>query len=174
MKYSVEAAIELLERTPGVLEAMLRGLSDQWMYANEGEDTWSPFQVVGHLIEGERNDWIPRCQIVLSDSENKTFKPFDRHSQEEWIKGKCIEDLLETFRDHREQNIQILRSFQLNEEKLNRTGIHPAFGEVTLRQHLSTWMAHDQSHLAQIARVLAKQYRDECGPWTEYLPILND
>lgn len=172
MKFDLNRSIEILSNTPSVLEALLYNLSDDWLLANEGPDTWSPFDIVGHLVHGEQTDWMERANIILF-SEDKRFKKFDRFAQFTESKGKTIHVLLAEFRKLREKNIEYVKSLQLTEDKLNMTGIHPAFGEVTLRQLLSTWAVHDLNHLAQISRVLAKQYREETGPWKEYLPILS-
>lgn len=173
MKFAIESAIEVLERTPHVLSSLLLGLSGEWVTATEGENTWSPYDVVGHLIHGDKTDWMVRARLILSDSENKTFEPFDRFAQFENSKGKSLPDLLNEFKALRAENIASLKSFSIDDTKLNHTGIHPAFGKVTLNQLLATWAVHDLDHLAQIARVMAKQYQHEVGPWIEYLKILR-
>lgn len=173
MNFNLAKAIEILERTPQVVTSLLNGLSDEWIQNNEGEDTWSPFDVIGHLIHGEKADWITRTEIILSDTSDKTFAPFDRFAQFEESKGKTISQLLTEFGKLREQNLKVLKSIDLQAEDLKKTGIHPALGEVTLQHLLATWVAHDLGHLAQISRVMAKQYKDEVGPWQEYLPIVN-
>jgi len=173
MKFNLQKAIEVLTRTPNVLEALLQGMSEEWIFQNEGEETWSPFDVMGHLIHGEKTDWIERMEIILSDGPNKAFKPFDRFAQFEESKGKNMEQLLAEFKSLRQQNLVILQSKTIDAVALAKKGIHPAFGEVTLEHLLSTWVAHDLGHLAQIARVMAKQYKDEVGPWEAYLPILH-
>jgi len=173
MKFNLQKAIEVLTRTPNVLEALLQGMSEEWIFQNEGEETWSPFDVMGHLIHGEKADWIERMEIILSDGPNKAFKPFDRFAQFEESKGKNMEQLLAEFKSLRQQNLVILQSKTIDAVALAKKGIHPAFGEVTLEHLLSTWVAHDLGHLAQIARVMAKQYKDEVGPWEAYLPILH-
>jgi len=173
MKFDLEKSIEILERTPFVLEAMLSGLSDEWILNNEGPDTWSPFDIMGHLIHGEKTDWIPRLEIIFSAKTDKTFEPFDRFAQFETSKGKSLKQLIDEFKELRKQNIQILVSKELTEDKLNQQGIHPTFNQVTLRQLLSTWVVHDLNHIAQISRVMAKQYKFEVGPWKEYLKIVN-
>lgn len=152
---------------------MLEGLPEEWLNNNEGEDTWSPYDVVGHLVHGERTDWIGRMNIILSDAEDKTFKPFDRFAQFEDSKGKTITILLNEFAELREQNLNTLQEKDITEEDFARTGIHPAFGKVKLSQLLSTWVVHDLSHIAQISRVMAKQYKEAVGPWQEYLSILK-
>lgn len=173
MNYTVDEALIILGNTPSTLRALLHNLPNSWIISNEGGKSWSPFDVVGHLVQGEKKDWILRSEIILSDAESKEFPPFDRFEQKETSKDKNIKNLLDEFETLRIQNLQKLKAFQLNSKKLDATGIHPEFGTVTLRQHLSTWVAHDLGHIAQISRVMAKQYKDECGPWTAYLPILN-
>lgn len=173
MEFELRKSIEVLKRTPHVLEVLLAGIDEAWVRNNEGDNTWSPFDIVGHLIQGERTDWIPRMETILSDSENKSFQPFDRQAQFENSKGKTLRQLLDEFKALRVGNVQMLESQQLTTEDLKKTGIHPAFGEVTLKQLLATWTTHDLSHIAQIARVMARQYTEEVGPWKEYLPILK-
>jgi len=173
MKFDLNKSIEILSRTPYVLETLLSGISDEWLMNNEGENTWSPFDIVGHLIHGEKTDWIIRMEIILSDARDKRFVPFDRTAQFKESEGKNITQLLEEFKTIRKQNIEIVESRKINSNDLTKKGIHPAFGEVTLKELLSAWTAHDLSHIAQIARVMAKQYANEVGPWKEYLPILE-
>ena len=173
MDFKLDKAVEILERTPGVIEELLKGLSQEWIMNNEGSDTWSPYDILGHLIHGEKTDWIVRMEIIISDNNDKTFQPFDRFAQFEQSKGKTLQQLIDEFKELRKQNIAVLISKNFNESTLNKTGIHPAFGIVTLSQLLSTWVVHDLSHIAQIARVMAKQYKTEVGPWQAYLPILN-
>lgn len=173
MKYSVDDAIDILSRTPSVLRSLLSGLPPEWAGADEGPGTWSPFDVVGHLIHGEETDWIPRAEIILGGAADRRFEPFVRDAMLGFSRGKTLAGLLDRFGELREKNVGRLRAFGLDETKLSMTGIHPEFGEVTLRQHLATWVAHDLSHVAQVARVLAKQYRGEVGPWIRYLGILE-
>ena len=173
MKLSIEKSIEILERTPDVLSNLLLGLSEEWITAKEGEDTWSPYDVIGHLIHGEKTDWIVRATLILSTSESRTFEPFDRFAQIENSKGESLGDLLKEFKALRAKNIATLKAFRVDEKMLDAKGIHPAFGEVTLRQLIATWVAHDLNHLSQISRVMAKQYKEEVGPWIEYLKILK-
>lgn len=173
MTFERSKSIEILSRTPTVLTELLSGLSDDWVRNNEGENTWSPYEVVGHLIHGEKTDWIPRTQIILSNVADKTFVPFDRFAQSKEPQDQSIEVLLEEFSILRKQNIKQLNSFQLDEEMLARTGIHPELGEVTLKALLSTWVVHDLGHIAQITRVMAKQYHSEVGPWIQYLGVLK-
>lgn len=173
MTFDLYKSIEILTRTPYVLEALLNGLNDEWLMSNEGGDTWSPFTIIGHLIHGEKTDWVIRMEIILSDAPDKHFIPFDRSAQFEASKGKTITQLLEEFKIIRKQNIDILASQKITSADLTKKGIHPAFGEVTLQELLATWTAHDLGHIAQIARVMAKQYTNEVGPWKQYLPILE-
>lgn len=173
MTYDVDNAIAILSRTPEILRILLTGLPPEWASADEGPGSWSPFDVVGHLIHGEKTDWIPRAEIVLGPIADKRFVPFVRDAMLVADANRSIEDLLGEFAGLREQNIRKLQSFALNDEALAKTGIHPEFGEVTLRQHLATWVAHDLSHLSQVVRVLAKQYGGEVGPWIKYLGILR-
>ena len=165
--------MEVLERTPDVLSAMLQGVSDYWTSNNEGNETWSVYDIVGHLIHGEKTDWIPRMEIILSDKTDKTFEPFDRFAQLEDSKGKSLPQLLEEFKILRRENMEHLRSKKLTSELYEEKGIHPAFGQITLSQLLSTWTVHDLNHISQIARVMAKQYKEEVGPWIDYLKILQ-
>lgn len=173
MIFTIAQSTEILERTPGVLIAMLEGVSDAWTTANEGGDTWSAYDIVGHLIHGEKTDWMPRAAIILSDRPDKTFEPFDRFAQFEASRGKSLSQLLEEFRILRAENVASLRSKHLTDADLEKKGIHPAFGEVTLSQLLATWVAHDLNHIAQIARVMAKRYKTEVGPWIAFLRILQ-
>ena len=172
MKFNLELSISILERTPAVLDAWLRGLPEAWIHANEGEGTWSAYDVVGHLIHGERTDWIPRLRIILEHGEGRTFEPFDRFAQMEEEK-KSIEELLAEFRALRLENIKELKALDINNETLQWKGIHPALGEANLKELLSTWTVHDLGHIAQISRVMAKQYQTEVGPWKAYLGILK-
>lgn len=172
MKFDLNKSIEILFNTPAVLESLLHNLSNDWLYSNEGPDTWSPFDIVGHLIHGERTDWMERMDIILN-REDKHFNPFDRFAQFTESKGKSITELLKEFRGLREKNLATLKNLDLNDDKLDLKGIHPVFGEVTLRQLLSTMVVHDLGHIAQISRVMAKQYKDETGPWINYLPVLT-
>src|SRR5688572_32514477 len=150
---------------------MLAGSPDAWTSCNEGADTFSAFDNVGHLIHGERTDWIPRAQIILTQGNNRTFEPYDRFAQVRESAGKSLAQLLDEFEQLRRDNVATLRSWRLSDEHLALTGEHPALGSVTLRQLLATWVAHDLGHIAQIARVMAKRYREDVGPWRQYLPI---
>jgi hypothetical protein len=173
MEYDLQKSIEILSRTPQVLDILLNGLSNEWIYNNEGENTWSPFDVIGHLIIGEKTDWIVRMELILSDNADKTFTPFDRFAQFEYSKGKTLRELLNEFRSLRIANIETLRSKNLTKADLAKKGMHAALGEVTLEQLLATWAVHDLGHIAQITRVMAKQYTNETGPWRAYLPVLG-
>ena len=172
MEFSLVKSIAILERTPFVVEMLLRELPDGWTMNNEGENTWSPYDIVGHLIHGEKTDWIPRMKIILGDG-NKTFEPFDRFAQFNDSKGKTLSELMVEFKLRRKTSIEILKEADITEEQLRRTGIHPKFGAVTLEQLLAAWTVHDLNHLGQIVRVMAKQYSAEVGPWKEFLGILQ-
>jgi hypothetical protein len=173
MEFDLAAATGILERTPHVLRAMLGGLPDAWIRADEGPDTWSPYVVVGHLVHGERTDWVERARIILAQGPERHFTPFDRFAQLRESQASPIADLLDEFATLRAQNLATLAGWRLTDAQLALTGEHPALGTVTLRQLLATWAAHDLSHIAQIARVMARQYRDEVGPWREYLTIMD-
>ncbi len=173
MDFNLEKTIEILQNTPNTLASMLENLSPEWTSNNEGGETWNVFDVVGHLVYLEKTDWMSRIEIILSDNSDKTFKPVDRFAQFEESKGKSLTQLLDEFKVLRQKNIEKLISFNLNEEDLNKTGIHPAFGEVKLEQLISTWTVHDLDHISQISRVMAKQYKDAVGSWFEYLKILK-
>ena len=169
----LEEAVALLERTPTVLTAMLAGLPESLIRANEGEGTWSPFDVIGHLIHGERTDWIPRARHILA-AETRPFEPFDRTAQFRDSEGKNLAQLLETFAELRRANLDALKQMNLTDADLSRRGLHPELGEVTLGQLLATWAAHDLDHVGQIARTMAKFYGKGVGPWRAYLSILSD
>ncbi len=173
MEYQLSDGLAVLERTPGVLRAMLAGLPSQWIDATEGPETWSPYVIVGHLIHGERADWVVRARIVVEQGESRAFKPFDRFAQFRESEGKSLAQLLDEFEELRVQKLQTVKSWELTEQQLALVGEHPAFGAVTLRQLLATWTAHDLGHIAQIARVMAKQYAQAVGPWREYLPVMD-
>lgn len=173
MQFSLEKSIELLSRTPDVLFQLTNGLSPEWTSTNEGPETWSVFDVVGHLIHGENTDWVPRAEIILSGNTNKRFPPFDRFAQAELSKGKDLSQLLHEFKIARNNSLQRLKALKINEQDLTKTGIHPSLGEVTLAQLLATWVVHDLDHISQIARVMAKQYQTETGQWIAYLKILR-
>lgn len=173
MEFQLDKALEILSRTPDSLGAMLRGLPDDWTTGTEGPETWSPFDVVGHLIHGERTDWIPRARMILDHGDSRTFEPFDRFAQLEENKGGSLSGLLETFRSLRAANLETLKGLGLTSPDLERKGRHPDLGIVTLGQLLATWVVHDLGHLGQISRVLANQYASEVGPWRDFLPILG-
>lgn len=171
--FVMEEAVAILSRTPATLNALLRGLPDGWIAAHEGDETWSPFDVVGHLIHGERTDWMARVRILLEHGESRAFDTFDRFAQFRESGGKTLSGMLDEFAALRQQSLRELEALRLTEPDLDRRGTHPTFGAVTLRQLLSTWVAHDLDHVMQISRVLAKQYSDEVGPWREYLRVIN-
>ena len=171
--FAMDEAVAILARTPGTLDAMLRGLQDGWISANEGENTWSPFDVVGHLIHGERTDWMQRVKLILEQGESRAFGTFDRFAQFAASAGRTLDSLLDEFATLRRDNLRELESLRLTAADLDRRGRHPAFGVVTLRQLLATWVAHDLDHVVQISRVLARQYATEVGPWTAYLRIIS-
>lgn len=173
MDFSLDASLALLTRTPRVLDALLRDLPEPWARANEGGDTFSPFDVVGHLIDGEQTDWIVRAEILLEHPE-QPFAPYDRFRHRTRNVGRSLPSLLDEFAALRARSLEWIAARKLNESDLDRHGTHPHLGNVTLRQLLATWVVHDQSHLAQIARVLAKQYSTAVGPWAEFLPLLAD
>ena len=174
MKFELAKSVEIIERIPDVLETLLINLSPEWTEHNEGPDTWSAYDVVGHMIQGEKIDWMDRMRIILDDSGDKKFKPFDRTAQFEASKGKTLNELLKEFKELRKKNVAALRAMKFKESDFDKTGIHPVFGTVTLRQLLSTWAAHDLGHVGQVVRVMAKQYKEEVGPWLEYLRVLKD
>jgi hypothetical protein len=172
MTFDLERTFEILERTPETLSALLTGLSDDWILAGEGGDTFSPKDVVGHLIAGEETDWVARTEIILDHGADRPFTPFDRFSFRN--DDASLPEMLETFRTLRAQNLERIRSLGLDGAKLELEGTHPELGRVRLRQLLATWAVHDLGHIRQIARVMAKQYADEVGPWREYLRVLEE
>jgi DinB superfamily len=171
--FALEEATAILTRTPAALDAMLRGLPDGWIAAHEGGDTWSPFDVIGHLIHGERTDWVPRAKIILEHGEARPFEKFDRFAQFTASQGRTLASLLDEFAALRRDSIRELESLQLTDADLDRRGLHPQLGVVTLRQLLATWVAHDLDHVMQISRVLARQYSDEVGPWRAFLRVIS-
>jgi hypothetical protein len=173
MEHDVQDTISLLARTPDVLSALLLGLPDAWTRRNEGENTWSAFDVVAHLIHAERTDWIPRARTILEFGETRTFEPFERGGHIRESRGKALEPLLQEFARLRSQNLNELRALKLRPEDLERCGRHPSLGEVTLSALLATWVVHDLTHLHQISRLMAHQYRETVGPWSEYLGVLH-
>jgi hypothetical protein len=173
MQFSVDKSVEVLRQTPYVLERLLSDLSGDWAASSGDKENWGPYDVVGHLIHGEETDWIPRAEIILAQGENRTFDPYDRLAQFERSKGKPLRDLLTEFAYLRSANIEKLVRWQLTEEQLQLTGIHPALGEVTLSQLLATWVVHDLNHIRQIVVSMARKYAAEVGPWKAYLSVLN-
>lgn len=173
MEFDLSRGVAVLERTPLTLRGMLAELPPAWTDSNEGPETWSPYVIVGHLIHGERSDWIPRARIILAQGADRRFAPYDRLAQFHESEGKSLADLLDELESLRAANLETLAGWRLTEAQLALEGQHPDFGAVPLRQLLATWVAHDLSHVAQIARVMAKQYREAVGPWRAYLPILD-
>ncbi|MEP6594285.1 MAG: DinB family protein [Acidobacteriota bacterium] len=171
--FQLTLASEILERTPGTFRALLDGLSPDWIEANEGPETFSPFDNLGHLIHGERADWVPRARLILEQGSNRRFEPFDRFAHYRESKGRTLPALLDEFAGLRTGSLRTLRGWRLTDRELALEGEHPALGPVTLRQLLATWVAHDLGHIAQTTRVMAKQYRDAVGPWRAYLPVLD-
>jgi uncharacterized damage-inducible protein DinB len=173
MEFDLTRAMEVLERTPATFRALLGGMPEAWTAPNEGPETFSAFDNLGHLIHGERKDWMDRARIILAQGENRRFEPYDRFAQKTESQGKSLADLLEEFERLRAENLATLRGWSLSERELALQGEHPALGTVTLRQLLSAWVVHDLGHVAQTTRVMAKQYREAVGPWREYLPVLD-
>ena len=173
VSFDLSETLDLLERTPSTLDALLRGSSASWHACNEGPETWSAFDVVGHLIHAEETDWVPRARIILEEGEARPFEPFDRFAQLDRFKGWPLGQLLDRFAELRQANLNVVRGWSLTEAQLGSLGRHPELGPVTLRQLLATWAVHDLNHLAQISRVMAKRYVDAVGPWRAYLSILN-
>jgi DinB superfamily len=171
--FVVDEAVAILSRTPATLDALLRGLPDGWIAAHEGAETWSPFDVIGHLIHGERTDWIPRARLILEHGEARAFDTFDRFAQFEASQGRTLTSLLDEFATLRQDNLRELATLGLTRADLGRRGRHPELGIVTLGQLLATWVAHDLDHVVQISRVMARQYTDEVGPWRAYLRVLQ-
>ena len=177
-KFSLAEVRAVLAHTPATLNALLRGLPDTWVMSNEGrskvgKDTWTAFDIVGHLIVGERTDWIPRARMILESGEARAFDPFDRFAQSRESQGKSLEQLLDDFAHLRSENLAALHALNLQPEDLARRGKHPALGVVTLSELLATWAVHDLTHLHQLSRVMAHQYRDAVGPWSAYLGVLH-
>ena len=173
MHFQLDEGIEVLERTPATFRAMLSGLSDGWLFTNEGPETFTAFDNLAHVIHGERTDWIPRARIILEQGANRRFAPFDRFAHTRESAGKSLAVLLDEFEALRAENLATLRAWALTDAHLELVGEHPALGAVTLRQLLATWVAHDLGHIAQSARVMAKRYREDVGPWRAYLPIMD-
>jgi hypothetical protein len=171
-RFVMEEALAILT-TPATLDALLRGLPDGWIAAHEGSDTWSPVDVIGHLIHGERTDWLPRARIILEQGEARAFDPFDRFAQCSEAERRTLVSLLDEFATLRQANLRALEALHVTDRDLDRRGRHPELGIVTLRQLLATWVAHDLDHVVQISRVIARQYSDEVGPWRAYLRIIS-
>ena len=174
MDFDPDLSIDVLRRTPAALQSLLGGLTDPWTKGVEGPDTFSPFDVVGHLIDGEETDWIPRARIILARGRPPRFEPYDRFRHRGRNRGRSIDSLLEEFQRLRDGNLQLLRSWNLTAQDLALPGEHPSLGQVTLAQLLAAWVVHDLGHIAQAARAMAKQYRGAVGPWVPYLPVLTD
>jgi hypothetical protein len=173
MEFQIAQAIEVLERTPLAIAGLLHGISDAWLNAREGLDTFSATDVLGHLIYAEQTDWIPRARIILDCGPAKTFEPFDRRGFGSIVDGQSGEALLSQLAELRRENLRVLRGFDLDDRLLDSAGTHPALGRVTMRQLIATWVAHDLGHIAQIVRVMARQYGEAVGPWREYLTIVK-
>lgn len=175
---SLPDVVAILTRTPATLDVLLRGMPDLWVHNNEGrnsegEDTWNAFDIVGHLIAGDRTDWMPRARVILEKGETRPFDPFDRYAQKRESQGKSLDQLLHEFARLRRENLAALQALNLKREDLIRRGTHPSLGTVTLGQLLATWAVHDLTHLHQLSRVMAHQYRDTVGPWSAYLGVLH-
>ena len=166
-------AVAILSRTPATVDALLRDLPEGWIAAHEGGETWSPFDVIGHLIHGEHTDWIPRAKTILEHGDSRPFEKFDRFAQFDASEGRSLASLLDEFATSRRQNLRELESLKLTDAQLELSGRHPELGIVTLRQLLATWVAHDLDHVVQISRAIARQYTDEVGPWRAYLRIIS-
>lgn len=174
MGFDLEQAITVLERTPTSLRAMLAGLAPAWVRGDEGPGTWSPCAVIGHLIHGEKTDWIPRARIILEQGQGRPFDPFDREAMLREPQDRSLEALLDEFTRRRGESLATLRDWKLTPADLARRGTHPALGPVTLAQLLAAWVVHDLDHVTQVARVMAKQYTEAVGPWRAYLSVLDD
>lgn len=173
MVFNLTQSIDVLARTPKVLHHLLQEINEPMELGNEGLNTWSPFDIVGHLIHGEETDWIPRIEIILEQGDNLTFTPFDRFAQFKNSQGKTMSQLLSEFNTRRHSNLDYLKSKNLTRENLELPGIHPELGPVKLKEVIAAWVVHDLGHIAQISRVMAKQYKDEIGPWTKYMRVVN-
>ena len=173
VSFDLQDGIAVLERTPATFRALLAGLHDSWITVDEGPDTFSPFDNLGHLIHGERTDWIARARIILAQGANRRFEPYDRFAQKRESAGKTLATLLDEFALLRADNLTTLRGWNLTERELAFEGEHPELGRVTLGQLLAAWVAHDLGHIAQTTRVMAKRYREAVGPWRAYLPVLD-
>jgi hypothetical protein len=173
VNFDLTSGTAVLARTPQVLRALVGGLPTEWTDATEGPETWSAYVIVGHLIHGERTDWIPRARLILAQGAQRRFTPFDRFAQFRESEGKSLLQLLDEFARLRTDSLATLAEWRLTDAQLDLRGEHPEFGPVTLRQLLATWVAHDLGHVAQVARVMAKQYREAVGPWRAYLPVMD-
>jgi hypothetical protein len=173
VEFRFEDALPVLRSTPATLRALLAGLPERWTRATEGAGTWSPFDVVGHLIHGERTDWMPRVEHLLAHGDAVAFPPFDREAMFQASRGRTLAELLDEFATLRAANLERLQALALTPADLSRRGRHPEFGVVTLGQHLATWVAHDLSHIGQVVRVMGRQYSEAVGPWIAYLPMLG-
>ncbi|MFC1556047.1 DinB family protein [candidate division KSB1 bacterium] len=173
MEFNFEHCIDILSRTPDVIGELLSDIPGEWADSNEGEGTWSPYENVAHFIHGEHEDWLPRLKIILEHGDKNPFTPFDPQAFPSFCEGKTLSELLDEFEKLRLENIEELRKLNLKEEDFQKTGAHPEFGPVSIQQLIATWAVHDLSHIAQIARVMAKQFTEETGPWAAYLPILT-
>jgi hypothetical protein len=174
VEFDLDRSLDILRRTPATLEALLDAAADEWIRGTEGADTFSSFDVVGHLIDGEETDWIPRARIILARGKDPCFEPFDRFRHRERNADRSLSSLFAEFTRLRAANLELLHSWRLTSAELDLPGVHPSLGRVTLRQLLAAWVVHDLGHLAQVARVMAKQYREEVGPWLPYSPVLTD
>jgi len=174
MDFNVDASIDVLRRTPSTLQALLGDLADPWIRGNEGADTFSPFDVVGHLIDGEETDWMTRARIILDRGPDPRFEPYDRFRHRARNVNRSMASLLQEFAQLRAWNLEEMRGWRLTPLDLELRGIHPSFGPVTLRQLLAAWVVHDLGHIAQVVRVMSKQYREAVGPWVPFLPVLTD
>ena len=174
MDFDLELSLDVLRRTPATLRALLGGIAEPWARGTEGPDTFSPFDVVGHLIDGEETDWMTRARIILDGGPNARFAPYDRFRHRSRYAGRTLPSLLEEFARLRAANLRELETWRIGPEQLDLTGVHPSLGPVTLRQLLATWVVHDLGHIAQAARVMSKHYTDAVGPWVQFLPVLTD
>ena len=174
MNFDLALSTDVLRRSPAILRALLDGLDDAWARGTEGPETFSPFDVVGHLIDGEETDWIPRARIILARGLSLRFEPYDRFRHFARNADRSLTSLLDEFARLRAANLELLDTWKVTTRELELPGEHPSLGRVTLRQLLAAWVVHDLGHLAQVARVMAKQYREEVGPWVPYLPVLTD
>ena len=173
MKFDLERSIEVLSATPATVRSLLGDLSEEWTASNGDRDDWQPYDIIGHYIYAEEADWIPRAKVILAQADDRTFPPFDRYGHFERSDAETLADRLDEFERIRNENIQILRSWELVDEELELKGVHPEFGEVSLAELIATWVVHDLTHIRQITTVMAKRYEQAVGPWKEYLSILR-